>query len=584
MNKILISESDKTHILNLYGIVKDEVRPLQKLLECKYTPDGKYIMYENKIYSCQTGEEVPIMEGWSISDILHTGADLLSMGLDFVIPGSGAIVDTLNALSYIIEAQFRPAEERDSLYTMAAITFAFVILPGPLQAVAPVLKRAIKTGKGFASKPVIGGLEIIGKNLGAILGGIKNVLQKALKSKLARNILGKHSDNISNYIQKFYDRVKTIFNSVLNKVKGTKTLDVSADAFKKLTQDSTESILKGLNKFKFDPKNTQLLSKSNINGREAVLVLLPNNTKVVMYKSQKLGTFVPAGFGPNGKPYVNELLYGKNKYLNDLSLFLNKSGVDGLSKTKPTSLLKTTTKELGQLTISKQVKASMDNFFKKLPKISKGSMVLRKLGFVPGKTYRLVDPKGLSRTITIKGVSDKGVQFFYGKSKVPQTLSPEQFIGKAIGAPWGRKGYSVTVPFFIKRTADLLNSDGSDINYDVLNSIPDANPDQTSAESLSFMGEEVASFEGDMDSFSVQTNVKTFQDGLQLLGYNLAKFGADGKFGTETQEQLKKFQTDNGLTTSLGKMDRFTAKKMAELLKTKNIPSSQETQNQLNKI
>ena len=127
MQKFIISESDRSHILNLYGIVKDEVRPLQKLLECKYTPDGKYIMYENKIYSCQTGEEVPIMEGWSISDILHTGADLLSAGMDFVIPGSGAIVDALNALSYIIEAQFKPAEERDSLYTMAAITFAFAI-------------------------------------------------------------------------------------------------------------------------------------------------------------------------------------------------------------------------------------------------------------------------------------------------------------------------------------------------------------------------------------------------------------------------------------------------------------------------
>jgi hypothetical protein len=583
MQKFIISESDRSHILNLYKIVKEEPRPLQKLLECKYTPDGKYIMYENKIYSCQTGEEVPIMEGWSISDILHTGADLLSMGLDFVIPGSGAVVDALNALSYIIEAQFRPAEERDSLYTMAAITFAFVILPGPLQAVAPVLKRAIKTGKGFASNAVVGGLEIIGKNLGTILGGIKNLLQKALQSKLAKGILGKHGDNLSNYIQKFYDRVKTIFDGVLAKAKGTKTLDVSADTFKKLTQDSTESILKGLNKFKFDPKNTQLLSKSNVNGREAALVLLPNNTKVVMYKSKKLGTFVPADFGLNGLPYVNNDLYGKNNYINDLSSFLNKNGAEGLSKTKPTSLLKTTAKELGQLTISKQIKANMDNFFKKLPKISKGSMVLRKLGFVPGKTYRLVDPKGVSKTITIKGVSDNGIQFFYGKSKIPQTLSPEQFVGRAIGAPWGRKGYSVTVPFFIKRFGDMLTSNG-DINYEIINGIPDANPDQVSKESLEYLQVEVGTYEGEGDTYSFQTNVKTFQDGLELLGYKLVRFGADGKFGTETQEQLKKFQTDNGLTTSLGKMDRLTAKKLSELLKTKNIPNSQEIQNQLNKI
>lgn len=490
MNKILISESDKTHILNLYGIVKDEVRPLQKLLECKYTPDGKYIMYENKIYSCQTGEEVPIMEGWSISDILHTGADLLSMGLDFVIPGSGAIVDALNALSYIIEAQFRPAEEKDSLYTMAAITFAFVILPGPLQAVAPVLKNAIKTGKGFASKAVLGGLEIIGKNLGKILGGIKNLLQKALQSKLARNILGKHGDNISNYIQKFYDRVKTIFDGVLAKAKGTKTPGVKA---------ATDSVAK-----------------------------------------------------------------------------------------KP-GLLKTTAKELGQLTLSKQLKARLQNFFKKLPKIKSGPLFLRKLGFVPGKTYRLKGAAFKGDKIMIDKVTDSGVfvtMISKKGEKVPfeEMIPIEQFTKEAVGAPWGRTGYSVTVPFFVKRTADLLNADGSDINYDILNSIPDANPDQTSAESLAFMGEEVAGFEGTSGTYTVQTSVKTFQDALQLLGYKLVKFGADGKFGTETQEQLKKFQTDNGLTTSLGKMDRLTARKLAELLKTKNIPNSQEIQNQLNKI
>jgi|688.fasta_scaffold08411_10 hypothetical protein len=488
MQKFIISESDRSHILNLYGIVKDEVRPLQKLLECKYTPDGKYIMYENKIYSCQTGEEVPIMEGWSISDILHTGADLLSAGMDFVIPGSGAIVDALNALSYIIEAQFKPAEERDSLYTMAAITFAFVILPGPLQAVAPVLKNAIKTGRGFASKAVLGALEIIGKNLGTILGGIKNLLQKALQSKLARNILGKHGDNISKYIQKFYDRVKTIFDGVLAKAKGTKTPGVKATA---------DDVVK-----------------------------------------------------------------------------------------KP-GLLKTTAKELGQLTLSKQLKVRLQNFFKKLPKIKSGPLFLRKLGFVPGKTYRLKGAAFKTDKIMIDNVTDSKVLVTYiskNGEKIPAEMSIEKFTKDAIGAPWSRRGYSVAVPFFVKRTADLLNSDGSDINYDILNSIPDANPDQTSAESLAFMGEEVAEFEGDTGAYTIQGNVKTFQDGLQLLGYKLARFGADGKFGAETQEQLKKFQTDNGLTTSIGKMDRLTAKKIAELLKTKNIPNSQEIQNQLNKI
>jgi hypothetical protein len=334
----------------------------------------------------------------------------------------------------------------------------------------------------------LGALEIIGKNLGTILGGIKNLLQKALQSKLARNILGKHGDNISKYIQKFYDRVKTIFDGVLAKAKGTKTPGVKATA---------DDVVK-----------------------------------------------------------------------------------------KP-GLLKTTAKELGQLTLSKQLKVRLQNFFKKLPKIKSGPLFLRKLGFVPGKTYRLKGAAFKTDKIMIDNVTDSKVLVTYiskNGEKIPAEMSIEKFTKDAIGAPWSRRGYSVAVPFFVKRTADLLNSDGSDINYDILNSIPDANPDQTSAESLAFMGEEVAEFEGDTGAYTIQGNVKTFQDGLQLLGYKLARFGADGKFGAETQEQLKKFQTDNGLTTSIGKMDRLTAKKIAELLKTKNIPNSQEIQNQLNKI
>ena len=68
------------------------------------------------------------------------------------------------------------------------------------------------------------------------------------------------------------------------------------------------------------------------------------------------------------------------------------------------------------------------------------------------------------------------------------------------------------------------------------------------------------------------------------MGYLLPKYGADGKFGPETIEQLKKFQTDNKLTSSLGKIDRYTTKKLSELLKTKNISDSEDLQNKLNTI
>jgi hypothetical protein len=493
MKPIIITESEKSEILRLHNFIEKEIRPFQKLMEAKFSLDGKYVMVEGLVYSCDTGDVVnqTITEGWSISDILHTGADLLSMGLDFVIPGSGAIVDTLNAISYIIEAQFKPAEQRDSFYIMAAITFGFVVLPGPLQAIAPVLKRAVKTGKGLNSKPVRTGLQIIGNSLSAVLGAVQGLVRKALESPLAKRILGKWGKKLGGFISNFYKRVTQIFD----------TLKTKAGATKKSAQE-------------LGTKASEKLSK------------------------------------------------GKN-------------------------LLKTTGKELGQLTISKQIAASAQRFFAKLPKIKKGSLVLRKAGFVPGKSYRYVNPAGKGSTATIKEITDQGVKvsFVSGKKTVVATVPVETFVQRAIGAPWGRKGYSTTVPFFIKRfSSEILLSDGSDINYAILNSIPDANPDQTSAESLAFMGEEVGKFEGESGAYTVQSNVKTFQDALELLGYKLSKFGADGKFGAETLEQLKKFQTDNSLTTSLGKMDRTTARKLASLLKSKNISGSQELQNQLNKI
>ena len=131
--KIIVNES-QFQLLEMFAstsqcpqVIDRVLRPLEKLKQCKFTPDGKYVVYEGKAYNTTNGEEVPINESWTLSDILHTGADVLSMGLDFVIPGSGAVVDTLNALSYIIEAQFKSNEEKDSLDLMAAITLAFVI-------------------------------------------------------------------------------------------------------------------------------------------------------------------------------------------------------------------------------------------------------------------------------------------------------------------------------------------------------------------------------------------------------------------------------------------------------------------------
>lgn len=189
--KFTVTESERNEILKMYGLVLKEETPYQKLIKCKYTSDGKYIIYEGKAYSCETGNELPINEAWTLSDILHAGGDLLSAGLDFVIPGTGAVVDTLNALSYIIEAQFKPEEERSALYIMAGITAAFVVVPNALQTIAIPLKRAIKTGKKITSPVMIQGIKVVAQMMDKILLGFPSAVAKALKSPLATKILGK---------------------------------------------------------------------------------------------------------------------------------------------------------------------------------------------------------------------------------------------------------------------------------------------------------------------------------------------------------------------------------------------------------
>jgi hypothetical protein len=460
----------------MYGLLVEDKRPLQKLMECQFTPDGKYVVYEGKAYYTETGEEALLNESWSLSDILHTGADVLSAGLDFVIPGTGAIVDVLNALSYIIEAQFKSDKEKDSLYIMAAITFAFVILPGPLQAIAVPLKRAVKTGVGMASKVVVKGLKIIGGSLKTLLTAIPKLINKALKSPLAKNILGKFGKKISSFLSSFTARI------------------------------------------------TPLLEK------------------------------ITAGVGKVG----------------------SKIG-------KTTS--KVASKIGGKITLRSTGKKALTRFFSKLPKIQRGAFFLRRMGFVPGKAYRYVGPSGKAMTGTIQKMTDNGVEILFKRGNRTWTTAVpvETFVKNAVGAPWLRRGSSVLVPLFVKRLSDAILDDGS-IDYAALEKMQDLDPNVTSKESLDYMAEEVADYEGDTGQYSTNNIASTFQNALIGLGYSLPRFGADGKFGPETQQALKKFQEDNNLTSSMGKMDRYTARKMSELLKSKNVADSGDLQASLNKV
>jgi len=605
----------------MYGLLLEDKRPLQKLLECQFTNDGKHVVYEGKAYYTETGEEVLLNEAWSLSDILHTGADIVSAGLDFVIPGSGAIVDVLNAISYIIEAQFKNDKEKDSLYVMALITFAFVVLPGPLQAISVPLKRAVKTGAGMASKVVVKGLKIIGDSLSTVFTKIPNLINSALKSPLAKNILGKFGKKISSYVDSFVGRVKPLIEKITGKsakegseIAGKGAIkEVSGGILQKqftikgctnMRLCNTKVILQSFSKklptnIKFNPAKVKILKKSNVAGREVAEVQLENGSKVLFYKSSgaNVGTtgksagewFTIPGFAEDGwfikTTESVALTKGGNSYLTSMAKYLEKDGLESLGK-QVTKVGAETAANVGtKVSLRATGKKALSTFFGRLPKIQKGSFFLRKLGFVPGKAYRYMGPSGKAMTGTVKNITDNGVEVLFKSGKRTWTTSVpvETFVKNAIGAPWMRRGSGVLVPLFIKRLSDVIMDDGT-INYAELEKLKDLDPDTTSKESLSYMAEEVASYEGDTGTYNVNNTVTTFQNALMSLGYSLPRFGADGKFGPETQEALKKFQQSNNLSSSLGKMDRYTARKLSELLKSKGIANSDDLQTSLNKI
>ena len=179
--KLIITEEEKNRILNLYNINRDPI----------------------------------INEAWDISTVYHTVGDVLSTASDFIIPGSGAVIDTINAISYIIEAQYKP-QQKGTYYLLGAISFAFVLIPGPLQMSSPVLKEFVKSGKVINEELLKNGLAIILSSIDNIIINIPEKITTALQSPMAQNILGKFGNKINIYVEDFKKNVKPLLAN-LNK-------------------------------------------------------------------------------------------------------------------------------------------------------------------------------------------------------------------------------------------------------------------------------------------------------------------------------------------------------------------------------
>ena len=91
--------------------------------------------------------------------------------------------------------------------------------------------------------------------------------------------------------------------------------------------------------------------------------------------------------------------------------------------------------------------------------------------------------------------------------------------------------------------------------------------------------EEGFSFQ-DIIGATFDPGVKLFQEHLLLLGYSLPKFGADGSFGTETENAIKAFQKAEGLPIT-AKMDAATMARLTQRVsEKKGLVSTTTTQTQ----
>jgi hypothetical protein len=354
----------------------------------------------------------------------------------------------------------------------------------------------------------------------------------------------------------------------------------------------------------FNPSKVKVLSKSNVSGREIIEVQLENGNKTLFYKSSGANVattgkqsgewFAIPGFAENGWFVKTKesiaLVRGENAYLTSMSKFLQENGADALgksvSKNMSTSAVENAIKllPLNSSAVSKELLPAIINKSSSLVKVSdvavgnNGAVVMSKLGMGPNKTFRF----GKKR-VKVKEVVGEYIDFeeiLPGGQTLTKKVKVWDFLKTHILKP-SAKLNTVAVPLITKATLRLFNN--GTLNVQELKSM--AGIDSAQAQNdLMQLSALVAEYEGGTGKYTVNQNAKIVQQSLMKLGYPLPRFKDDGKFGPETMGALKKFQQDNGLTSSLGKMDRATARKLAEVLKTKNIPNSEGLQNSLSKI
>jgi hypothetical protein len=158
----------------------------------------------------------------NVSDTLHFITDLVAIGSDLVAPGSGAVVDIVNAISYFIESQYLEEDVEKSIAIVAGlVTLGSIALMGPLEALsveAKVLLAKIREGvvksatpaaisiARSAAKKLVPLLTNITKISASIGDTIVNLVVKADNSKV-----GKWASSKFGGMDKFVAWIKDFF-------------------------------------------------------------------------------------------------------------------------------------------------------------------------------------------------------------------------------------------------------------------------------------------------------------------------------------------------------------------------------------
>ena len=192
--------------------------------------DWKRIQESERMYLGQ-----PLNEEWTLSDILHTIGDVVSASSDCIWPGSGSVVDIIQAITYFLEASNTEDYVESASASIAGIvSLASLALVGPMQVLATEAKGLLKVVKEGVSKgasklqisaaktastKLIKFLKGIVSSASTLSSKIVGLVKNAAETKLGAWIIQKFgtTEGFVNWINKFFK--ETVINT-LNKFIG----------------------------------------------------------------------------------------------------------------------------------------------------------------------------------------------------------------------------------------------------------------------------------------------------------------------------------------------------------------------------